>query len=160
MAIALTLTFGPCRAGAECDGIASVANLGNTTAVITVAALSEQNLAISPASTRQPVLSSIPGVTTASIPAGTTANFPCAFVVQGPVMAGPPSQNIGANHANPWGGSVLTLQCTVSGTDGSGNVSDTAQCSVAVNPVQQQVPSLGGALQMNATGNTINYFLI
>lgn len=158
MAIALTVTCGPCRAGAECDGNLQVANVGSTTATITVAQVIEVNGAVP--QFRQPALGSVPTTTTATIAAGAVANFPFAFVVQGPVMAGPPSQNVGANHSNPWGGASLLLQATVSGTDGSGNVSDTAQCSVAVNPVQQQVPSLGGAMQFNATGNSPNYFLL
>lgn len=151
MAIAITVTCGPCQAGRECDGNIQLANLGATTANVTVAQLQEINGLVP--QFRQPVVP-------VAIVAGGVANLPFAFVVMGPVSAGPPSQNIGANHANPWGGSVLTLQCTANGTDGSGAVSDTGQCNVAVAAVEPPLPSLGGALQMNATGNGINYFFL
>lgn len=148
MAISVTIICGPATAGREVDGVIQVANVGSTTANITGAQLSDITGAVS--TIRQPAI-------VTPIVAGGVANFPFAFVCQGPVSAGPPSQNVGANHSNPWGGSIITLQCTVSGTDGSGAVSDTAQCNVAVGALQAPFPSLGGALQFNATGNSPNF---
>lgn len=153
MAIAITITTKPARAGAQVDGNIAVANLGAVTVTLTSAPLLEINGAVPVI--RQPAIPS-----PATIAAGAIVNLPFAFVCQAPVAAGPPSQNTGANHASPYGRDILTLQATVSGTDSNGAVSDTAQCNVAVAALLGPNPSTGGALQFNAPSNAVNTLFI
>lgn len=153
MPISIAITCKPATAGREVDGNIAITNTGLVTATITSAPLLELNGAVPVI--RQPVIPS-----PATIATGVTMNLPFAFVTQAPVISGAPSQNVGANHASPYGNPILTLQCTVSGTDSNGAVADTAQCSVAVGALQSLSPSAGGAMQFSGPSNTPNLILL